>query len=611
MTIINTMALQNAVLDGAVTYEGKAPAVLIEVERNGLSTKLADGYLSIEEGTPATTDAKFEIGSQSKLMTAAVVVQLASEGRLSLDDKLADIIDVAPLAGIANIDDVTLRQLMDHTSGIPDHLNDFMNFPGVPILWERLVETPPRPVDIYDSLDFLIDQNASADFAPGDSTKYSNTGYLLLQLAIEQATGNSLAQELQTRIFDPLGMASTTLPGFEPPEGIINSYFDLGESLLDVTHIPLASSGYSGVVSTTADMIKFMKALVVDATLIPEDYQDDFSGAIQVFDADGEAIVGHAGGVAGTTSITMVHLETGTVFSTAVTVGGDAQHLEQMFTNIIETVLTDDNWLGFENNEGNLEFALTAAELDVSETTIDRASFQTELDMGGVTLTLDGPLSAMDTDRLSFEDGSELFIATETGSHFSVRRDAREVIEADNQLIGLGANDRLIGGNGNDKIIGNAGNDRLFGRLGDDLISGGEGNDRLKGNQGNDVLEGGAGDDHLFGNHGADVLNGGSGQDLIKGGRGSDWLIGGEGDDFLFGGNGADTFVFAENAGNDTIVGFENGRDKIDLTALNVTFDELNIESYCRGYYSEIAYEGGSIFLIGSDMPLTHDDFLL
>ena len=610
MTGINPMALQKAVMDGAMTYDGKAPAVLFEVERHGLSAKWAGGVSSVEDGAPATPDAMFEIGSQSKMMTAAVAVQMASEGRFSLDDKLADIIDIAPLDGIANIEDVTLRQLMVHTSGIPDYLNDYMSAPGVPILWERLVETPPRSVDIYDGLRFLIDQDAPADFAPGAAVKYSNTGYLLLQLAIEEASGNPLGQELQTRIFDPLGMTSTTLPGFEPPEGIINSYFDLGDSLLNVTRVPLANSGDSGVVSTTSDMIRFLKALVVDATLIPEDYQDDFKGAMQVVEANGDIFVGHAGGVAGTTSVTMVHLATGTVFSTALTVDGDVQHLEQMFTQVIDAVLTNDDWLGFDGSDGDLEFALSAAELDVSETSIDGAAPQTHLSMDGASLALDGPLSALETERLSFEDGSQLFIAAESGSRFTVRRDAQDAMRADNQLIGLGSDDRLSGGNGNDKIIGNGGNDFLFGLRGDDRISGGEGNDRLKGHQGNDTLDGGAGDDRLFGHHGADVLEGGAGRDFIQGGRGADRLNGGEGDDMLFGGRGADIFVFGQNAGDDTVVGFESGRDMIDLTALNVTFDDLSIQSCCRGHGHEVVFEGGSILLNHLDAPLTADDFL-
>jgi len=87
-------------------------------------------------------------------------------------------------------------------------------------------------------------------------------------------------------------------------------------------------------------------------------------------------------------------------------------------------------------------------------------------------------------------------------------------------------------------------------------------------------------------------------------------LDGGEGDDILFGGKGADTFVFLENAGDDTIVGFENGRDKIDLTAFNFSFQDLHIENFRNGCASEIALECGSILLINTNAQLSEEDFL-
>ncbi len=610
MTMIDPQALRDAVQNGLNTYAGDAPAVLLAVERNGLTSEQAMGVMSIDHAEPVAPDAKFEIGSQSKMMTAAIAIQLASEGHFTLDDKLSDVIDVTPLTGIANIQDVTLRQLMTHTSGIPDYLNDFSSDNGVPVLWERLVETPPRSVGLSDSLQFLIDQEAPSEFAPGEGTGYSNTGFLLLQLAIEQATGNTLAQELQARIFDPLGMEDSSLPGFAPPEGIVSSYFNLGDSLLDVTHLPLASSGDSGVVSTTQDMIKFMKALVVDASLIPEESLGDLEQFFAAIDVFGEEFVGHDGGTTGTSSITLVHLQTGIVFSAAVSIAYGGPDLSTMFSETIINVLTNDSWLRFEDGDGDLEIALTAAELGVSEATDVAGAAQTLFDMQGVTLTLDGSLSALDTDRFAFDDGSQLLIADDDGSHISVRRDANEALRSDNQLIGLGGDDRLIGGKGDDKLVGNGGDDKLFGRRGDDQIFGGAGDDRLIGNRGNDALYGGTGDDRLAGHSGADELHGGAGQDVLKGGAGADRLIGGEGDDKLFGGRGADTFVFRENSGCDTIFGFDNGRDTIDLTSFGLTFQDLSIESHWRGSTIEVAHDDVSFWIVGAEAPLSVDDFL-
>jgi D-alanyl-D-alanine carboxypeptidase len=608
MTKIDPRAILDAVQNGLAVYGGSAPAVLMEVDYNGLSSEAAMGVMSIDTGALATPDAKFEIGSQSKMMTATVAIQLASEGHFSLDDKLSDIIDVAPLAGIANIENVTLRQLMLHTSGIPDYLNDFGD--GFPLLWEQLGETPPQPIDIGVGLQFLIDQNVPAEFEPGARAEYSNTGYLLLQLAIEQATGNTLAEELQTRVFDPVGMSNSTLPGFDRPEGIINSYIDIGDGYLDVTHLPLASSGSSGVVSTTQDMIKYMKALVIDATLIPDSHMVDLEQFFAPVGVYGDEFVGHAGGTPGTTSMTLVHLPSGIVFSMALSVFSDGPEMENVFFEVVNNVFNSESWVQFEDGGGDLEFALTAAELDIDQASNGDGVAQTFLNMQGVTLTLDGSMDALDTDRFTFEDGSQLFIADDSGSRFSVKRDAEDAMWADNQLIGQDGKDRLIGGQGDDKILGNAGNDRLVGKRGDDFISGGTGDDLLLGNRGADVLDGGTGDDVLKGGRGVDHLIGGDGHDILVGGRGADRLIGSEGDDLLIGGSGADTFVFAQNAGEDKIFGFASGRDKIDLTDLNMTFQDLDISCAWGGFATSIDAGDSSILVFGADAPLTVDDFL-
>ncbi len=195
-------------------------------------------------------------------------------------------------------------------------------------------------------------------------------------------------------------------------------------------------------------------------------------------------------------------------------------------------------------------------------------------------------------------------------------------------LAGGGGGDRLNGGAGGDLIYatddalgwdtskanlsGGAGDDRLFGAQGADTLLGGLGRDHLNGQSGADVLRGGGGDDNLagdavgtyggddslYGDAGRDVLNGGVGSDLVYGGTendtlngGSGWdtLDGGEGDDLLSGGGtgavrdtftgggGADVFVFAPADGSSTmyITDFTRGEDRIDLTAMGVSFADV------------------------------------
>jgi Ca2+-binding RTX toxin-like protein len=126
---------------------------------------------------------------------------------------------------------------------------------------------------------------------------------------------------------------------------------------------------------------------------------------------------------------------------------------------------------------------------------------------------------------------------------------------------------RVFAGSGQDTISGSAGVDILYGDTGNDQLSGGAGNDQLYGGNGNDVISGGVGNDRLGGGSGADQLSGRTGNDLILGSTGADRLIGGSGNDTLDGGAQADRFVFGLNDGRDVIRDFQDGADKIQITA--------------------------------------------
>ncbi|MDE0705681.1 MAG: calcium-binding protein [Rhodospirillaceae bacterium] len=140
---------------------------------------------------------------------------------------------------------------------------------------------------------------------------------------------------------------------------------------------------------------------------------------------------------------------------------------------------------------------------------------------------------------------------------------------------GSGGFDLLIGQNGMDKMFGGGGDDILDGQGGDDELHGGGGKDLVLGGGGNDTLYGGAGDDTLDGHDGDDTLHGGAGNDTLNGGAGADRLIGGLGDDTLWGdfcnpdAQDQDTFVYAPGHGADTIKDFQDGLDRIDLSAFD------------------------------------------
>jgi Ca2+-binding RTX toxin-like protein len=152
-------------------------------------------------------------------------------------------------------------------------------------------------------------------------------------------------------------------------------------------------------------------------------------------------------------------------------------------------------------------------------------------------------------------------------------------IGSDTVQGGTGRDTIYGGGDGTNTLLGNGSDDLIFAGEGGDFIGGGAGNDTVRGGAGNDTIYGGLGNDDLAGGAGNDVIFGSTGNNIIWGGVGTDTIHGGTGRDVINGGPGADTFVFASAAhigiglGRDVITGFTSGLDRIDLSALNTTFN--------------------------------------
>lgn len=148
--------------------------------------------------------------------------------------------------------------------------------------------------------------------------------------------------------------------------------------------------------------------------------------------------------------------------------------------------------------------------------------------------------------------------------------------DGDDYLDGGSSDDTLIGGAGHDNLLGGLGRDTLYGDDGNDTLNGGSGEDALYGGTGNDTLYGDTYKDYLDGGDGDDYLDGGAHEDTLIGGAGNDTLYGGAHEDLLTGGAGADVFLYTANSdtgtsklSRDIITDFEQGRDRIDLSALD------------------------------------------
>ena len=250
--------LQSQVYSESGDPEGAAPGLVLLVDTPAGRYLNAAGVSSIEDGTPMQADDRLEIGSNSKSFLIVVLMQLQEEGVLSLDDMLADWLpDLAEQ--IPNGDEMTLRQLAAHTAGIWDY--------GDPIIGEAATD-PDKLEEGYtpeELVQYAID-NGTPDFAPGAGWKYSNTGYILLGMVAEKATGQSLAGLYQERIFDPLGLETAVLIEGVPQEGEITTqgYWWLEEdgTRLNTTSWNASQGWAAGALAMTAeDLATYGQAL--------------------------------------------------------------------------------------------------------------------------------------------------------------------------------------------------------------------------------------------------------------------------------------------------------------------------------------------------------------
>jgi D-alanyl-D-alanine carboxypeptidase len=239
---------------------GKAPGAVMLIQAPAGNMIKAAGLGDVEEDRPMSTYDRLEIGTNTMMFTGVLLAQLQEEGLLSLDDSLSTWLpDLS--AAIPNGDEITLRQLATHTSGIPDY--------GAPVISAGAGDSEAlRSGYTPEELVRLATENLTPDFAPGEPGRWqvSNTNYILLGLVLEAATGQSYADLLQERIFSPLGMGNTELlEGVPYPNSIVDGYlvypYDINTTEWN------GSQGWAagGIISTAADMARFAQALLTGA----------------------------------------------------------------------------------------------------------------------------------------------------------------------------------------------------------------------------------------------------------------------------------------------------------------------------------------------------------
>ena len=230
-------------VSAALTLENETVSGVSGYPNPGSSRKIEPGTL-------------FHLSSITKTFIATVILQLAEEGLLDLEDTIGTWLSLPEKYSNRIDESITIRQLLNHTSGIHSYsLN--------PLLYLSIVLFPQKEWDTEEVLNFV----SRPYFAPGEGWDYSSTNYILLGMIIEKATTSSVVSALRNRIFKPLNLNRIFMRGQEPITGeIAPPYLMIGEFPIDLS--PIASDNYFDLIwtsgalySSAEDLTRFASGL--------------------------------------------------------------------------------------------------------------------------------------------------------------------------------------------------------------------------------------------------------------------------------------------------------------------------------------------------------------
>ncbi|MFE7376755.1 serine hydrolase domain-containing protein [Bacillus cereus] len=284
------------------------PGILVKTYEGRKTWGYAAGVANLSTKKPMKTDFRFRIASVTKTFTATVVLQLAGENRLNLDDSIEKWLPGVIQGNGYDAKQITIRQILNHTSGIAEYSRtkeaDFFKNRNKSFTAADLVK---------------LGLSLPPDFAPGKGWSYSNTGYVLLGILIEKVTGNSYAEEIENRIIEPLELSNTFLPGNSsviPGTNHARGYFqpDGASELKDITYYnPSIGSSAGDMISTADDLNKFFSYLLSGKllkeqqlkqmlTTVPTGSAEIVGYGLGIYETrlpNGVSIWGHSGGIPG------------------------------------------------------------------------------------------------------------------------------------------------------------------------------------------------------------------------------------------------------------------------------------------------------------------------
>jgi len=244
----------------AFVQKNKLPGAVLLLKKPGQPLWAgAAGFSNLEHRTPMQVNAPFRVGSLAKTFVATLIMKLVEAGRLDLEAKLATLLPETK-GKIVNAEQITLRQLLAHTSGIFDPTNDDVRYQL------DMVNNPRKRYNL--TPDQVLERHVygrPAAFAPGERYSYSNPNYLLVGKIVERLTGKTLQTVLEEQISRPLGLRQTYIDKRDD-RNVARGYADFygNGQRMDVTALDRAEAdggAYGGLISTAEDLFRFSEAL--------------------------------------------------------------------------------------------------------------------------------------------------------------------------------------------------------------------------------------------------------------------------------------------------------------------------------------------------------------
>ena len=357
------------VLDAAVADGLPGVALYVRSDDDGAVWIGHAGVSSIENATPLTADDKFMVFGATQPFMAVTVLQMSDEGLLGLDNTVPQLAGLELVYDVPNVQRITLRHALRHTSGVFDYVETF----GFQEAFLGPEHDPDRIWTAQETLAFVSGRGYRPSFSPGDGVEFSSSNATLLGVAIEAVSGRTLGEELQSRIFDPLGMTATS---FGNADGMVPGYVALAPNMLDYgigADLAQARAGLlnlSGVdpswawaagaiVTTLGDLAGFAQALFAGELLSPDrqdalvdfqppswvradDLEMDFGLGLMRRQTEGGPAIGHEGAGSGFQTMLYRLPDLGITMVAMTNSSGQKATLESVFQGVIDLVRTGD-----------------------------------------------------------------------------------------------------------------------------------------------------------------------------------------------------------------------------------------------------------------------------